>query len=138
MERLPISVLEMIKITTIFFVTAAILAAVTIYHHPPGQNPYYPPCFFKKWTGYDCAGCGSTRACFQLMHGNIRQAADHNIMLLLFIPVMAIGLLNAFGKKMQVAWQYLNKPLIVLCFILLFWIIRNIPFPAFMWLHSDK
>ncbi len=126
------------KTTAILFFTAALVAAVVIYHHPPGNNPFYPPCFFKKWTGFDCAGCGSTRACYQLMHGNIAQAADHNIMLLLFIPVIVIGIVNVFTARMQVAWQHLNKPMIVLWLILLFWLLRNIPVFPFIWMHSDK
>ena len=50
-------------------------------------------------TGYDCAGCGSTRACYHLLHGNMKQAANHNSLLLLLMPVMAIGLAPYFLWK---------------------------------------
>ena len=50
----------------ILLITAAIVAAVIIYGHPPGNNKWYPPCIFKKITSFDCPGCGSTRACYHV------------------------------------------------------------------------
>ncbi|MBL0357077.1 MAG: DUF2752 domain-containing protein [Chitinophagaceae bacterium] len=128
------------KHTIIFvlLIAATTTTAVFIYMYPPTNNSYYPPCILKKITGFDCAGCGSARACYQLLHGNAGQAANHNVLLLLFLPVMAIGLLHFFTGKMKAAWQRLNKPMIVLCLVVFFWIIRNIPFFPFEWLHSDK
>lgn len=125
-----------ILVTIIFFL--ATLMAVTIYHFPPEQNLYYPPCFFKKCTGLDCPGCGSTRAIYQLVHGNVGQAADHNIMLLIFMPVMLVGLLNVFGGRWRRAWQHLNKPVLVLWLVIFFWVLRNLPLIPFTWMHSDK
>ncbi len=126
------------KTAVILLCAAAFVAAVIIYYHPPGHNKYYPPCIFKKITGLDCAGCGSARACYNLLHGHIAKAANHNILLLLFIPVIIIGILQFFTGKMLIAWQWLNKPMIILWLIIFFWIIRNIPLFPFEWLHSDK
>ena len=122
----------------ILLITAAIVAAVIIYGHPPGNNKWYPPCIFKKITSFDCPGCGSTRACYHLVHGNILQAANHNLMLVAFIQVMLIGFINFFTGKLAKAWQKLNRPFIILCIILFFWLARNIPLFPFEWLHSDK
>jgi hypothetical protein len=126
------------KIPAIFFITAAFLAAVIIYPNAPGNSRFYPPCIFKKITGYDCAGCGSARACYHIMHGNIIQAAGHNILLLIFIPVLVIGFIHLFTGKLKKVWQMLNKPLLILWLIVFFWLLRNIPFFPFEWLHSDK
>lgn len=117
---------------------AALVAAVVIYHHPPDQSRWYPPCVFKKLSGFDCPGCGSTRACYHLLHGDIAKAADHNILLLVFLPVVIIGLISFFTGAWQELWDQLNKPLVVLWIVLIFWLLRNIPLFPFEWLHSDK
>lgn len=117
---------------------AAFLAAVLIYQHPPAESRYYPPCIFKKMSGYDCAGCGSARATHALLHGRVWQAANYNLLLLLLLPVMLIGSLHFFTGKMEKPWAFLNRPLLLLVLILLFWFIRNIPQAPFSWLHSDK
>src|SRR5437762_10353071 len=31
-------------------------------------NQWFPKCPFLLLTGYQCPGCGSTRACYQLLH----------------------------------------------------------------------
>jgi hypothetical protein len=126
------------KIFATLFISAAFILIIFIYTNPPEKNKYYPPCIAKKITGFDCAGCGSARACYQLLHGNIRQAADFNIMLLLMLPVIIIGLVHLAAGKLNGIWQKINRPLIFLLLILLFWIIRNIPLFPFSWLHSDR
>lgn len=128
----------LIKLFYAFLIAAVFIAAVVIYTNPPEHRKYYPPCIFKKFTGFDCAGCGSTRACYHLLHGHILQAANHNILLLLFIPVMFIGLVYNFTGRLAALWQKINKPFIFLMMILLFWVVRNIPFYPWQWLHSDK
>src|ERR1700736_2154617 len=34
-----------------------------------------PTCLLKLTTGFDCPGCGGTRAFWYLLHGNLPQAA---------------------------------------------------------------
>ena len=126
------------KIFAALFVTAVVIAAVLIYNNPPGHSKFYPPCIFKKLTGFDCAGCGSTRACYHLLHGNVLRAANHNILMMLFIPVMIIGFVYIFTGRLAALWQKINKPFFFLMLILLFWVVRNIPFYPWEWLHSDK
>lgn len=43
-------------------------------------------CPFYEVTGQWCPGCGSTRAAWLLLHGDIASAARHN---LLFLPALA-------------------------------------------------
>lgn len=123
---------------SLVFLFAVVAAALVLYANPPGNNKYYPPCVFKKMTGYDCAGCGSTRACYHLLHGNMKQAANHNSLLLLLMPVMAIGLAHTLSGRLSVLWQKINKPLFFLILLLIFWVTRNIPIYPLYWLHSDK
>jgi hypothetical protein len=126
------------KIVTIVGCVAAIIAGIGLYYHPPANYAWYPPCVFKKFTGLDCPGCGSTRACYHLLHGHMLQAANHNILLLFFIPVILIGLLQYFTGKGKRLWLRMNKPSLILGSTLIFWMLRNIPLFPFEWLHSDK
>ena len=48
---------------------AAAAGAVFLYAHQPGTIPL--PCFFHMFTGLYCPGCGSGRACYNLLHGQI-------------------------------------------------------------------
>lgn len=120
------------------FLLVTLAGAAFMYHTPPGSNRYYPPCIAKKITGYDCAGCGSARACYHLLHGNIAKAADHNILLLLLLPVITVGIIHFFTGRVGNTWNRLNKPIILLVVIVSFWIIRNIPLFPFEILHSDR
>lgn len=126
------------KTVLYLLLTAALVAAVFIYRHPPHQSNYYPPCIFKKITGFDCAGCGSARATHHLLHGRVHAAADHNLLLLFLLPVLLIGLVYFFFGRLQKTWLFFNRPLLLLVLILLFWFVRNIPVWPISWLHSDK
>ena len=126
------------KVFVITLCIAVIAGVLFIYSHSPLESKYYPPCIFKKLTGFDCAGCGSARACYQLLHGNIKSAIDNNILLILMLPVIFVGLINFFLGKMKSVWDKLSRPKIFLAVILLFWVVRNIPVYPFTLLHSDK
>lgn len=125
------------KIHIIIFFCFISIAIAVIYFHPPMASPYYPPCIAKKITGYDCAGCGSARACYNLLHGKFVKAADNNILLVALLPVIAIGLIHFFTGRLSLAWKKINKPLLFLWVIVCFWVIRNIPAYPFTILHSD-
>ena len=126
------------KIIALLLIAAVFILAAIIYTNPPGENKFYPPCIVKKFTGFDCAGCGSTRATYQLLHGNILKAADYNCMLLLMLPVIVIGLIHFFTGRLAALWKKINRPWLFLILIISFWIIRNIPVLPFTWLNSDK
>jgi len=115
-----------------------ILMLFAVYSYSPHEAYWYPPCLFKKITGLDCPGCGGTRACYQLLHGNIPAAANYNLLLIVMIPVTFIGVAVLINKRLRFAWEYFNKPMAILTVVLLFWVFRNLPFSPFDWLHSDK
>ena len=119
-------------------VSLAILLMSIIYRNAPGKADWYPPCILKKLTAFDCPGCGGTRACYQLLHGNIAAAANHNLLFLFSLPLMSLGIASFFSPQILRAWHYFNKPMIVLLVVLLFWLLRNLPVFPLYWLHSDK
>jgi hypothetical protein len=44
-------------------------------------------CLFRRFFGINCPGCGMTRACWQIIHLNFRQALSYNIFSMLVFPV---------------------------------------------------
>ena len=68
----------------------AILAgALVLYLYDPASSALFPACPFLTLTGWQCPGCGTTRALHALMHGNVGEAFRLNP--LLFVAMGAIG-----------------------------------------------
>ena len=123
-----------------FFLIVPMLVVIAwiVHFYPPHTNPYYPKCIFKKVTDLECPGCGSARSIYSVVHGDVIKAADHNILLLILIPVLVIGTIASFTNHLHPLWQKLNKPRVYLILVLVFWIARNINYYPFTVLHSDK
>jgi hypothetical protein len=98
-----------------------------------------PTCIVKLTTGFDCPGCGGTRAFWYLLHGNVPAAARSHIIAVFAAPFMVY---------MYIAWTanrvfhrrlpYLNiSPRTVAIFIgvwFAFTILRNLPWAPFTWM----
>lgn len=102
------------------------------------ESTNYLPCIFKKITGLQCPGCGSARACYHLLHGNFLTAIDYNLLLVCFIPFLLIECIRWFGPALKSQFLRMNiKSYYVLIIVILFWVIRNLPFYPFIKLSSD-
>ena len=66
--------------------------AWVVYTYPPAEHTFYPRCVFKSLTGYECPGCGSTRAAHALLHGRVGEAFRHNPFIFAFAAVVACAL----------------------------------------------
>ena len=115
--------------------TMAVGAAV-VWYFDPATASFAPACPLYKATGFACPGCGLTRGFHALFHGDVLTALDFNAL----IPVVAVflgyilismfsvatrgrGLL--FGKwNLFLLWGTLG-------FLILFGILRNLPFYPF-------
>jgi hypothetical protein len=47
-----------------------------------------PTCLLKLTTGFDCPGCGGTRAFWYVLHGNLPAAARHHALFLFSVPFL--------------------------------------------------
>src|SRR4029453_13820126 len=46
------------------------------------------PCLVKLTTGFDCPGCGGTRAFYYLLHGNLPEAVRHHAIAVFAAPFL--------------------------------------------------
>lgn len=70
---------------------SALLAAIWFFDPSEGSFPF-PRCPFKWLTGWDCPGCGSTRALHSLLHGRIGEALEFNAALVAGVPLAVAAL----------------------------------------------
>lgn len=117
------------------------LAGATLLHFvDPNEQGNYPVCPWLLVTGTWCPGCGTMRAVHALTHLDIAGAAQMNVLFLAFLPYLGY----AYGKWLyrsfkpappraaparmpSPVWLYL-----LVAAILAYWLVRNLPFGAFL------
>lgn len=102
----------------------------------PQEVNFLPECPLHATTGFYCPGCGSQRATHQLLNFNIFGALQQNILYLLSLLLLGYHLIitgiNTIFKKQFYNYIYHPKtPLIILVLIIIFWVLRNIPYYPF-------
>lgn len=83
------------------------------------------PCIFLKLTNLYCPGCGITRMIEALINLNIYQAFRYNPLVFIFLILGIIYITICFFKKSIIKISA-NKLIMLVGFVLLFWILRNI------------
>jgi hypothetical protein len=121
-----------------------VIAAAVLYRNPPGSSWVTPPCMMHKMTGLHCPGCGSTRATYALLHGDVTGAMKKNI-----IFVIALPFLGWWAACMTWRWvrgrpspsttpARVNAQLYIawaiIAVVVLFSVLRNLPWAPFSWL----
>lgn len=105
--------------------------AVIYYRFNPAKYSFFPKCPFHTLTGYDCPGCGSQRAIFQLLHGDIVGAIRENLLLVISLPFLFIHFffkIKSFILNKDLRWKVIYHPLtpkIIFALVVIFWILRN-------------
>lgn len=118
---------------------ACVAVASVLFEFNPSHYGFYPRCWLYTSTGIYCPGCGSLRAMHQLAHGHLAAALRCNLLLTLSVPFVAV-----FALRYAVHWTA-GKPLPSLAIrprwikalaavLVLFTILRNIPFAPFTYL----
>lgn len=103
----------------------------------PMKYALFPECPFYALTGLYCPGCGTQRAIHAILHGQVFEALGYNLLACMALPFIlysaAIMLLNTFYKKKITQNLFYKTWFIhtILLFVVLFWILRNLPLPGF-------
>jgi hypothetical protein len=115
--------------------------AYTLLDRPTEATAFSSPtCLVKLTTGFDCPGCGGTRAFWYLMHGNLPAAARAHIMAVFAAPFLVYMYL-AWTANVVFKW---NVPMLrlstrTISFFLAAWgvfaVLRNLPWAPFTWLY---
>ena len=93
-----------------------------------------------KWAtgGLDCPGCGSLRATRALTHGDLLRAADHNLLFVTLVPLLAWGLVAWWRHERGTrphAPRVPHRVAVGLAVALpAWWVLRNLPW--FGWFAS--
>ena len=125
-----------LAIATMVWFTIAIGSLVLLFFNPTTTG-FFPVCPFRALTGLQCPGCGSTRACYQLMHLHPIAAFKLNPLMMLTLPFILYGLAGftksaVTGKPQRrifIPSIYLWAWLAALIF---FWVFRNTPWYPFV------
>lgn len=137
----------MTKGKRLYFVALTLLItalAVIYYRFNPAKYSLFPKCPFHSLTGLDCPGCGSQRAIFRLLHGDIAGAARENLLLIISLPPLAVHFffkIKSVILNKDLRWKLIYHPLtpkITLLVVVIFWILRNIPTYPFNYLLSNR
>lgn len=106
-------------------------AGALLFFFNPATHGFYPVCLFHELTGWNCPGCGGTRAAYALLHGHWEQALRDNALLVLLPPAAALRGLWLGAKKrlgrpvgpflpVKALWPLLAA-------IVVFTVLRNLP-----------
>lgn len=113
-----------------------IIGLIYFYKYNPAES-LYPPCPFYYITGLYCPGCGSSRAVHNLLHGRFLKALDLNPLMVLSIPFVLYLFISDMeihlGKKVIFKRPVFTHGvyIIIICLIIVYWVLRNIPFYPF-------
>jgi len=105
-----------------------------------GRPDPFGGCVFKAVTGFDCPGCGGTRALWYLVHANVPEAARHHAIALFAAPFLAyLYLAWAAQRLFKIQLPRLRiTPGMFTGFLLVwgaYWILRNLPWAPFTWFY---
>ena len=115
--------------------------AYTLLTHPTSSDAASTPnCIIKLTTGFDCPGCGGTRAFYYLMHGNVLAAARSHLVLVFAAPYL-VYMYVAWAAGAMLNWKLpalRPSPRAISVFLgvwLAFSVLRNLPWAPFTWLY---
>jgi hypothetical protein len=113
--------------------------AFTLLDRPADGGP--PTCLLKVTTGFDCPGCGGTRAFWYLLHGNVPAAVRHHAMFVFALPFL-IYMYVAWmvstvskGRKLPLLTLSPKTLSIFLATWFVFSVLRDLPWAPFTWLY---
>jgi len=116
-------------------------AAFVLYTDPTEADAStVPTCAVKLVSGFDCPGCGGTRAFFYALHGNIPAAARHHAVFIFALPFLIYLYVAWAGERVfRRRLPQLRVTPRMIGFFLGAWgvftVVRNLPWAPFTWLY---
>jgi Protein of unknown function (DUF2752) len=106
----------------------------------PSKGGAYPRCPSRLLFGIDCPACGGLRGTHDLLHGHVREALDHNLLLPAYLAVIAgmagMYLLPLIGRPARAMhpprWLVVAAVVVVVAFT----VARNLPVAGLRFLDS--
>lgn len=81
-------------------IIAFLLLCAFLYFNDPINSSHTPKCWFKVFTGLSCPGCGFQRCVHALLHGNILEAINYNLFLVIGVPYLVfVAVSESLGLK---------------------------------------
>lgn len=113
-----------------------IVLAIVFFVVDPQKQSFFPKCPFHFITGLYCPGCGSQRALHCLLHLDFAGTVRYN---LLFLPAALFILYHYSHKLMNRLFNWRlpdlfykkSTPWVVLVIVIVFFVIRNLPWYPF-------
>jgi hypothetical protein len=121
----------------IIFAAVLLTALLYFFVDARNENNLLPRCMFNSLTGLYCPGCGSQRALSAMLHGDFADALHYNLLMMISLPFIIysaiIFIINTFRQKQIVQKFFYSAGFAKIFFIavIIFWVIRNIPFYPF-------
>ena len=75
---------------------AAIAGCAVLFAIDPNEPGHYPLCPTRALLGIDCPGCGLMRGTYDLLHGDMTGAIDHNLLLTGLAIMVVVGVVRNF------------------------------------------
>jgi len=106
----------------------------------PSDGGVYPTCPTRVLLGIDCPACGTLRGLHALSRGQVSAALDHNLLLVLAVPIGAAiwwqWVRAAIGRPPRSMVPPRWAPAALLAVATMFAIVRNLPISGLAWLDS--
>ncbi|MQM27199.1 DUF2752 domain-containing protein [Glycomyces albidus] len=118
-------------------------AAAGVAATDPTDNTGQTTCLFKLATGFDCPGCGGTRAFYYVITLNLPEAARHHVMAVFAAPFLAWmylawALPRIFPKRTWRLPTFHLTPGLLTAFLAAwaaFTVLRNLPWEPFTFFY---
>jgi hypothetical protein len=118
----------------------AVLAVLS--HGHPSSYSWLPKCPFHLLTGMYCPGCGTTRALFYLVHGDMAAAFRYQPLFLAVLPIIVL----LIARRLYELCCNVLMPLpfelplyrLIAAAICVYFVLRNVPMDCFDWLRPPR
>lgn len=118
-----------------------LLGIWVLYHYDALPPALRLRCIIFQMTGLYCPGCGATRACYAILHGNWKGAVGYNPLLVILFPIAAVYIILRTFDWMMTGTNHIDS-YIPDCFlysllgiVMIYGIARNIPIWPFYFLR---